>query len=697
MGLINPWFLLGLAAIAVPVLVHLVQREEHSGRKFPSLMFVRRIPFEIKRRRRIRDPFLLALRCLALAAVAIAFAAPYFYTSAAATNASSIERDVVILLDRSYSMSHPTRWERAIAAASERVDALGPGERAALVAFEDRAEVIAELNSDKAMLRAALNHIEPGQGRTGYATAFGAANRMLAASEARQQGVVLISDLQRSALEFGGVIPMGESISLEIVPVSAPVGPNVTVTEARLAPMRGEGVEDALLVRVENTGDTATSDARIVLVVDGRPAQTRPLAVAAGEAQTLTLPLVASADRPTRLTFEVGPDAMPADDRYHLVLPPRRPIAVAIIEPQLSRAYQGVYLEQALRLARSPVVRVERVRLEEITETLLESFEVVVLDDIALPPGPQSDAIAAFVERGGGVMAVAGPSVGAAWPGGNDGFLPGVPSTEPLTAEGSRRMVPGADDHPLWAAPGLERGKVLSAANIESTRGLMPTPQDRVIARLDDGAPLLLERVNKAGRALALATTTDPRWSTLALEPGFVPFVQAAVAYLAGRSGWTDAHLAGDVVDLARLAGHLPSGPEWRAHLAAGGAIVVETPSGKAQRIEGSGAAFFNSRIPGMHEAHRVGARGASLPFAVNVDRSESVLTPASPEELERRIVRRARSVLLGMRPSAGAEETDPFGPARWLLLLAGLALILESLMANRISGRAPATAGAAT
>lgn len=294
-------------------------------------------------------------------------------------------------------------------------------------------------------------------------------------------------------------------------------------------------------------------------------------------------------------------------------------------------------------------------------------------------------------------MAVAGPSVGAAWPGGNDGFLPGVPSTEPLAAEGSRRMVPGADDHPLWAAPGLERGKVLSAANIESTRGLMPTPQDRVLARLDDGAPLLLERVNKAGRALALATTTDPRWSTLALEPGFVPFVQAAVAYLAGRSGWTDAHLAGDVVDLARLAGHLPSGPEWRAHLAAGGAIVVETPSGKAQRIEGSGAAFFNSRIPGMHEAHRVGARGASLPFAVNVDRSESVLTPASPEELERRIVRRARSVLLGMRPSAGAEETDPFGPARWLLLLAGLALILESLMANRISGRAPATAGAAT
>ena len=74
MGLINPWLLLGLAALSVPVLIHLVQREEQSGLKFPSLMFVRRIRFEIKRRRRIRDPMLLALRCFALAAVVIAFA-----------------------------------------------------------------------------------------------------------------------------------------------------------------------------------------------------------------------------------------------------------------------------------------------------------------------------------------------------------------------------------------------------------------------------------------------------------------------------------------------------------------------------------------------------------------------------------------------------------------------------------------------
>jgi hypothetical protein len=696
MGLINPWLLFGLAALAVPVLVHLVQREEHSGRKFPSLMFVRRIRFEIKRRRRIRDPMLLALRCLALAAIVIAFTSPYFNDDASAKSASTVDRDLVILLDRSYSMSHPERWKRATAEASKRIDALGSGERAALVTFQDHAEVVAEPSEDKSALHAALNRIEPGQGRTGYAAAFGAANRILVSSEAGRQGVVVITDLQRSALDDSSVIPLGEKVALEIVAVGGPLGGNVTVTEAELAPKRDGSVGDTLLVRIENTGDAPVANAGLELVVDGRVAETRPLSLADGEARALTLPLVLAADRPTRITLRVGPDALAADDRYHLVLAPRRPISVALIEPQRSRAYQGVYFEEALGLARTPAVQFRRVRLEQLSEALLEDFNVIVLDDVPVVPGAQSDAIAAFVAGGGGVIAVAGPSVGAAWPGGNDGFLPGTPGAETALG-GAAHPVPMAEDHPLWAASGLQRGTILSTARIDAMRTLAPEARDRVLARVDNGAPLILERVTGAGRALALATSADPRWSTLALEPGFVPFVQAAVAYLAGRGGWRDAYLTGDVVDLIQIAGHLQAGSEWRTRLAGGSAVIVETPSGAAERVEGAGGALFNARIPGIHEAHRVGG-GASLPFAVNVARAESVLTAASPADLERRIVRRTRSLLPGKTGSAGADDTDPFGPARWLLIFAGVALIVESLMANRISiRRASAATGART
>jgi len=53
-GLLTPLFLAGLAAIAIPVLVHLVRREERMSLRFPSLMFLERIPVREHRRRTIR-------------------------------------------------------------------------------------------------------------------------------------------------------------------------------------------------------------------------------------------------------------------------------------------------------------------------------------------------------------------------------------------------------------------------------------------------------------------------------------------------------------------------------------------------------------------------------------------------------------------------------------------------------------------
>ena len=52
MAFLTPFFLLGLGAIAIPVLIHLIQREKKRVVEFPSLMFVRRIPYQSVRRRR---------------------------------------------------------------------------------------------------------------------------------------------------------------------------------------------------------------------------------------------------------------------------------------------------------------------------------------------------------------------------------------------------------------------------------------------------------------------------------------------------------------------------------------------------------------------------------------------------------------------------------------------------------------------
>src|ERR1700704_3583269 len=112
MNFLAPAFLAGLAAIAVPVIIHLINRERKVVVEFPSLMFLQRIPYRSVRRQKIRHLLLLILRCLALALLVAAFARPFFdrkHPTASTTGA----REVVILLDRSASMGYANRWTKA--------------------------------------------------------------------------------------------------------------------------------------------------------------------------------------------------------------------------------------------------------------------------------------------------------------------------------------------------------------------------------------------------------------------------------------------------------------------------------------------------------------------------------------------------------------------------------------------------------
>ena len=116
MSFLTPLFLVGLAGLAIPVILHLIQKERKNVVQFPSLMFLRRVPYQSVRRRRIRHWLLLFMRLAALALIVLAFARPFLRRTEISAAASGA-REVVILLDRSYSMGYGDRWTRAQAAA----------------------------------------------------------------------------------------------------------------------------------------------------------------------------------------------------------------------------------------------------------------------------------------------------------------------------------------------------------------------------------------------------------------------------------------------------------------------------------------------------------------------------------------------------------------------------------------------------
>ncbi|HEY1068601.1 MAG TPA: BatA domain-containing protein, partial [Pirellulales bacterium] len=140
MGLLAPLFLAGLAALSVPLVLHLIRRTPRGRQDFSSLMFLTPTPPRLTRRSRLDQVLLLLLRLAALAALALAFSRPFLRESSLLSLNDLPRRRVVVLVDQSASMRRGDLWNQAITAANKELDDLAPHDEVALYAFSDRLE-----------------------------------------------------------------------------------------------------------------------------------------------------------------------------------------------------------------------------------------------------------------------------------------------------------------------------------------------------------------------------------------------------------------------------------------------------------------------------------------------------------------------------------------------------------------------------
>src|SRR5271154_6612208 len=106
MGLLAPWFLAGLAGLALPLYLHLLKRQTNQPKAVSSLMFFESRTQSSTRHRRLRYFLLLSLRLLLLLFLILAFANPFINRDSAAFASNRL---VLLVVDNSFSMRAGTR------------------------------------------------------------------------------------------------------------------------------------------------------------------------------------------------------------------------------------------------------------------------------------------------------------------------------------------------------------------------------------------------------------------------------------------------------------------------------------------------------------------------------------------------------------------------------------------------------------
>ncbi len=694
MGLewINPLYLAGIALLALPVLIHLVQKQDLGGIGFPSLMFLRRIELRERRRVEIRHWLLLLLRCLLLLLLVLAFARPFFDEPASIDAPVAAGSDSVIVLDRSYSMRLGERFEAARYQAMQLVDAAEPGTRLGLIAFDHETELVSDLSADHARLRELLERETAGLGTTRYKAPLEQAARLLEGSSAARRRIVLLSDFSGGDTTLPRI---AADIELEPVVVTGG-GANATLAGVTIGPA-SPAAADRFALDVDVVSHAATPlTQRLTLSIDGRQIATRDFELEPGARRSERFDDLGLGAGLLRGRVSLDADALAADNDAYFVFSSNRQLPVLIVEAGNARTHQSIYLERALALAGDPLIRVRRASWEQLDASDLARAAIVIVNDATLPQGALGDALAAFVEAGGGLLVALGERQRGNWPGGAGGFLPG--RLEPRVdadAGFAHRLGEFDRAHPLAAIPGAG-GRDLAGARIFSYRRMIAGDSDRVVARYADGSAALLERRSGAGRVLVLGTTLDTHWNDLALQPAFVPLVHELVRYLAAWERLPHAYAVGDVVDVLRYA-RANAGAD--AVVAAGGdaALIVETPDSRELRLPRA-APLLEIGSAGFYQIHRATPAGVDVVLAANVDPAE-----ASPRPLD--VERWLEDIRAAAEPvSAAPVLTDRQAAAYerqqrlwfWLLAAALALMLIEALAANWLYRRGASKRAAA-
>jgi hypothetical protein len=661
MGFLGPWFLLGVAAVGLPIYIHLLRRHVITPLPFSSLMFFERGTQSSTRHRRLRYLLLFSLRAALLLLLVLAFADPFIRFAGAGKNDTLL----LLVVDNSFSMKAGNRFAEAKQAALQELASRPRARRAEVMALGGRLAVLTQPIQDQGALRSALESIQPGDSRANLGElAHGV--RALVDSVHSPVELHLFSDMQRSGMPptFADMV-LPANVSVVLHPVGATATPNWTV-ESVTAPAQLSDPKDPKQSHAQAViagYGTPAASKTVSLLVNGRTIATRRVDVPAnGRAKVDFAPL----DVPYGLnhcTIQIdASDGFPADDASVFAVRRADPERVLFVH-QASDARSPVFFAAALAAATQGSYILQSIAGEKSTDIDPARFAFVVLSDTVTLPSIFENSLARYVQNGGSIMIAVGTSAS------HRAHIPvfGGYSSESRSYLHDASGAVGETDSTNAVMNGANWAdlKIYYAAKVDAG-------QARILARLTDGTPLLMDKQIGEGHVLLFASGFDNLTNDFPVRPAFVPFIDKTSRYLSGSDSTTGVKLVDSFVPLRTQAGNASTGVE-----------IIGPDGHRALSLkEAAAAQSFELVHAGFYHIHF--ANGKDALIAVNPDRRESNLEPIPPDILQ----------LWGVHPSSpvsapiSVQEKNTARSLWWyVMLLVLVAGVAESIVASRYLG----------
>lgn len=620
MSFINPIFIIiGLAGIAVPILIHLLTRDQIKKVAFSTLRFFARNSQAVLRKKNFSELILIILRVLACVLLAIAFARPFFKAKPEkdiADGSLKVSSAQIVLVDTSASMSQSISDAdlQALARSAE-----SGAEAVALIAFDKGNSLLCPITTDRNKFDQAVNNIHIGHGGTNLAAALRMADETLRNIRTNSKKIILISDLQRSGWEkYRGGRKLGAGVELEIKSV-------VPETRKDNLAIVGASTPDRVIkdqnprniaIRVANFSKKDVKDIPVVFKQGNKEIGRQQLFIPAGATVASSFRHVfdATDNNPCTVTI-LAEDAAKNDNIYYFnsrVIPK---ISVLLVSSSGLKADPDMkfFLELALSPSPESPFAVTSRDVSKLTPSDISSASVVILADVGEVSPAILTALTDFLKRGGGILFMPGNTVDP------DKFKKSFASILPCnlrrvitkTAKDGKNREAALSKvdytHPVFDVFLRPHYGDFSNLRFKQYWEVTGSQMSRVLARYDDGRPAIIEKQRLEGISMMWLSPVSKRWSNLPSRAIYLPMLHQCIRYLALRKESKTGYQVGDLL------------PQPAA------GVKLKNPKGDEMKV-----AETKATIPGFYTL----TDKTPFIYAVNTPLDEADSTPIIADEL---------------------------------------------------------------
>ncbi|MBR9920210.1 MAG: hypothetical protein GYB31_05165 [Bacteroidetes bacterium] len=341
MQFVFPTFLFALAAIAIPIIIHLFYFRRFKKVYFTNVRFLKEVKEETSARSKLRNLLVLLMRCLAIAFLVFAFVQPFLQRD---KTVNLGEKSVSVFVDNSFSMNAVNDEIPLLTIAKDRaraiVEAYGAGDRFQILTndFEGRHQRL--LSQEDAL--GLIDEIDPSPAVRKISSVLNRQKQTLETGTSDQWVSYLVTDFQENITDFENW--QDTSVEVNLIPLQSVREQNLSIDSAWFeSPVQMFNQNSRLFVRIKNWSEQDAENIRLSFRHEGQTKPVGTFSVPAGGSVQDTVNVTILRTGWHEAELELTDYPVQFDDRYLLTFE----VAEKINVLEVYDAQPNAFLERA--------------------------------------------------------------------------------------------------------------------------------------------------------------------------------------------------------------------------------------------------------------------------------------------------------------------------------------------------------------